>query len=1557
MKKFGLIQDNDPHILPEGASRYNFNVNLVGDSAVGEESTLQKDIPYGAALQIQLPDCIGRIPIDEARTLCIFLDRGNSAIAGAVKVEFGILSEDGTYQVAVKFTNSNNIFLTTDTRLQGTFKINYLGEVVIYWVDNLNNPRWLNITSPQVEIDANRIVIGDLDKLLVFPKYSQTRVSQVDTSLGGSLFSGSYEIALRYGSKELNYTSYFGFCNPIDVVSAIPNGLPTQFDGDIPNTATGKQITFTVGDTDFPIDTTFAFLSVAVGANINGVTTWYDYGDFGITGTTLDLNITNLIDKPIIADQQTLVSNVTYDRAKTLTQLDDYLYLGNLSKNPLTEFQPYVNNIKVEYITEDTEVNPSAQEDYRNTPILFMDKSFMWNEVYAFYIAFVFNNGEESKAYHIPGRGPEIVVDSTGTANTFPINGDPTSQLTFSGAGPGIDIYENTLLSTILAIPTLVASENTAGFNWSPANELNAISSNSRYCDAFNTADYAADPTILNMGFFENYNEFYPSTTDWDIKDSSGVITGTLQGEKVRHHKFPHAAYSSTTITTLGGSSDVNTYQSQKKLGIRLQNIIIPPADEANISGIRIYYAKRTQQNKTILGQSILIDEAGYQYADDEVYSVPNTLHIGANLRIENIPEGVVVAGPYQRVFPTSEWNETSLDTWANLNLNSPFKDLTGVDTYKEFISLHNFDNLAFSTNVNSAAYIRPVYKVNSRYDWNSSIPVDSTTPILSDTNVQVFIYNNFADSVSGVRNGTVTKHAQKNSIRRFNNPAVYMPANLQGNQLNGNTYRDWTTYGPLFDKSSNPRNYYGEQYILGELVNRIADETTAGTTRPAPRVDSAVTNCSYISDISTGLEPTNPDAAATFYLTDLCIFKDTMYQGFDNQELVDCSGIIKLINSNPSETDSILGGDTVINFYGFRSSCELGGVRNSSAGNDALLIFSFLHYFICQSSSNINYRYEDPTNSSKIYYPKSPLASVLTLSPTVDNWFGYDSMHSKLNDIRQPDINALTPTATAYDFPNRVLRSDKNNPESLYDNFLAFAANDYIDVGKNKGPVWLLSSYANRLLIHLTRSLFITAGREVLKTQNLQAYIGSGDIFEVKPLEQQNVDTGFAGIQHQWAGIITPYGYFFPDNESGKVFVFNGKMQEVSQSGMEDFFRETYRFRLENFVYDNLSLTTAWSAVTNYTATSAPIRYNNKIYIALANTLNEQPDSYPNKWSMVVDLTVNILNQDDPIKGIGIHATYDVKYKRTLLTKRDYMLFNGSTLVWPTNYLTVFNPIRTAFANGFYLYNGRITYIASTVVLNSATWKTTQITVAGSPFTIYYWDDMRDFDNAVLGTTRFKPYHYTLSFHIDDPTWGSFMVYTPETYISVGNRYFSYNTNNNFRHNSSDLATLPYLNIYNTNSDMITEPVINEPKSNVKVLGSVSLETKSYDIGNVIPRPLPRNATPARQVLETFTTYQVYDSYQISEEVTGVNTSNQRYVDGYWNINDFRDSTLNNSNPLFITDGINRTPNTANIDPTKHWSLKKRFVDYWFGVRLKYSGNNKFVFLNIFANIKKNAR
>jgi hypothetical protein len=76
------------------------------------------------------------------------------------------------------------------------------------------------------------------------------------------------------------------------------------------------------------------------------------------------------------------------------------------------------------------------------------------------------------------------------------------------------------------------------------------------------------------------------------------------------------------------------------------------------------------------------------------------------------------------------------------------------------------------------------------------------------------------------------------------------------------------------------------------------------------------------------------------------------------------------------------------------------------------------------------------------------------------------------------------------------------------------------------------------------------------------------------------------------------------------------------------------------------------------------------------------------------------------------------------------------------------------------------------------------------------------------------------------------------------------------------------------------------------------------------------------------------------------VNTKTTRNVEGYWNINDFRDDTTDNSQTLFDDSYIISQPNNSNINLNKHWTKRKRFVDYWFIMRLIYS-NRIFTSIN----------
>jgi hypothetical protein len=138
-------------------------------------------------------------------------------------------------------------------------------------------------------------------------------------------------------------------------------------------------------------------------------------------------------------------------------------------------------------------------------------------------------------------------------------------------------------------------------------------------------------------------------------------------------------------------------------------------------------------------------------------------------------------------------------------------------------------------------------------------------------------------------------------------------------------------------------------------------------------------------------------------------------------------------------------------------------------------------------------------------------------------------------------------------------------------------------------------------------------------------------------------------------------------------------------------------------------------------------------------------------------------------------------------------------------------------------------------------------------------------------------------------------------------------------------------------NELFIIEPVMGGDKNVVKRLSSFQMETKA-----LIQERTPTDPTllEREEYLKTFDDYFVYDSYQMSEDTDIVNTKTARNTEGYWSFNEFRDKTLNNGSLLFINNNYLRNQNLANIDPTKHWTKQKKFVDYWFVPRLTFDNN-----------------
>lgn len=360
----------------------------------------------------------------------------------------------------------------------------------------------------------------------------------------------------------------------------------------------------------------------------------------------------------------------------------------------------------------------ATRRGYKDNRFTYRGKTFKRGDVYAFYISFVLKDGTETYAYHIPGRPPLPLFWSSTHKDVMGLEGYTEDQrwqfLLKKDLGNWYTgtsyLMENDKFTTM------------SGMQWYShgyyPNEIVDQNKDARihqYLDTSYTVNSSNveipnfDDYRYNMGFWENENEYYPTSPDFrftDVNATNGsaldqilVPSGpgeydhlfyTLQRRRVRHHKMPsnysrdfsYIQYSSASVAgsepstgtannavgslsfdrnygalffentanlekrgfmagyegpegpntidgfdpkTLVGApwiashrdSTTSGYGYTKKrlisnetariLGVQFENIKIPRHILKEVQGYKIYYAKRTNSDKIVAGQSLAI--------------------------------------------------------------------------------------------------------------------------------------------------------------------------------------------------------------------------------------------------------------------------------------------------------------------------------------------------------------------------------------------------------------------------------------------------------------------------------------------------------------------------------------------------------------------------------------------------------------------------------------------------------------------------------------------------------------------------------------------------------------------------------------------------------------------------------------------------------------------------------------------------------------------------------------------------------------------------------------
>lgn len=627
----------------------------------------------------------------------------------------------------------------------------------------------------------------------------------------------------------------------------------------------------------------------------------------------------------------------------------------------------------------------------------------------------------------------------------------------------------------------------------------------------------AAD-SATGMGYWENANEEYPSTDDWDVWDVSagtGFNTGrTLRSAKVRHHRFPDN-FSNTFFD--GTDTDNNA----TALGFQLTNVKIPNDLAAEVIGFKVYYAKRTDNNKTILDQGQFI----YQGVDISV--------IGSEFYFsQNKASDPAVSNSYSQ----------TVGAIYGFNMLRKYPDisLANVDFVK---SQAQIDDALTSNRVGIGSYIPEAIPRVRAVSAKSYIAEGDTIDLTGGG----FTYNTYEND-PGVSKILLELNAALHGAGETTVLTVSGTSGTLSVEIEG------VLYDEVFDTDADTTatnwvtTHAATLAVLSPAITATDTgiaEITLGSTS-----DIMVSNSSP-GDI--GFTITTGYDSQSNHLINLCSFKLDIYSSFTEQDLVWTGHFQETVDAenNPfdsvtswhaaNQTPAIYGGDTFISKYTFKEHMDEG----------ASTFTTYSHDIVCESDDNIGFRHEG-SEQYKVYYPKTDRSTFLDpgVYPTggdtydVDNPTDYNSEFSELQDWKVSfPYDGTEPDPIFH--PTRVVRSQSSDGTTK-DHFRRFLVDDYKDFPRQRGVLVHLANMGSVIIAHMTRGLYRTRGKEELSFSDVRAFVGSGDIFSVEPIEIGSTEIGLGGLQDQRAAIVTTTGYYWIDRLAKRVYA-------IADSGLKD--------------------------------------------------------------------------------------------------------------------------------------------------------------------------------------------------------------------------------------------------------------------------------------------------------------------------------------------------------------------------------------------------------------------
>jgi hypothetical protein len=1230
----GMLKDPNDTFIGEG--QWTHARNLVNNSHDGQVGVVGNE--PSNLFCVNLPyTLIGCISLDENRWAIFTTNDVNS--------EIGIFNElTCTYTTLV---NDDCLSFNTKHLITGASRRTFDCSEKIYWSDGNNPDRVMDINNipwKQVCVDDNNVSISNppgiwpagsptgcvtctdttqlnCEQLRLAPLLNTPCLRVEKGSGSGTLQNGTYQVAIAYMINQIKVTDYLMVSNPVSIWS---------------HSGVGGAIKLSVSNTD----PDFTEMEVVVISIVNSQTVAKQLGVYSTRQSTIYIDS---IDPTLVNIPISNIPLITpaIDKSDGIFPLNNYLLRVGPYTKPDFNYQPQANKIiskwnSVEY-----------PEDYYHKAG--SNVGYMRDEVYSFFIRWIYNTGDRSASYHIPGR---------------PIN--------YSGINDTNWQTKNT--ATITAFPNLLQLDG-------------GILVKTGY-----------------MGYWQS-TEKYPDDNPvvWNQPNSTGNGSFDLCGKNIRHHKFPDNALDNH-FTNGGGKIRV--------LGVSFEGITAPKDINGNIidsivgyeilrgsrEGYKSVIAKGMVNNMKIYniidaktsnptGQQVLMQN--YPYNDistiDPFYESavgmtaltnyasfhsPDTTfqnpYIGDfNLRIYGFVHGTM-SGCYNAPYKHPEFKIVGQRGADLANI------IAGISAAAKIAALILGDEPLTIAATNDMP-IKTVFGMpNNKAD---SIAGTALTAAVGAINIALFA---FYSVIVGIKLDAQKILTLIESIigaeqfaSQFNSHGYYSSFSATTTTISTSDYGFIKDSVQSFDGMS-VNNLYRNPYVIMKLNSTLPDPG--------------------ITDNSLNILGSNGDCVNARISSNYAAIKvdfASQYGQIDSIRQIPISSCVYKITDTPL----LFGGDTYINRYTEKNNYlffndwlidqpenytynylyyqNIIGTyyfvdnRKTYVGNSSTIADIFLNvqntyrlrknngttvgrnwggdsgwkvdkasfYLFCngvrdffvESEVNVGYRdWED--EASKRFYDPYGYTDLVTLFRSdyvkFSAFYKYDyslsvsRMYNQFvtwGQVLPRSFNPLV-AATCYTYyPRRIQYSLPQQEELKRDNWQSFLVNNYKDMPTKVTSVKQINKTGALIMLDRQSPMQIMGVDSLQTDTGIKVTIGDGGLFN-QPLQSLvNSDQiyEYGSCQSRWGITSTPYGVFYVSQDQGKIFAYTGQLEEISKSNMKWWFSRYLPLQLINYFPNfNLSDNPVIGAgiTTVYDNINEVVYFSKRDYIPKRNDIQYDP-------------------------------------------------------------------------------------------------------------------------------------------------------------------------------------------------------------------------------------------------------------------------------------------------------------------------------------------------------------